>query len=78
MLGDSRNGSVAPNAGHGKWFHVGEEPHAESGDPPGVNRDGHMPQRKAAVCTGWSQSPSISSSIRTTVIEQPAMSSEVT
>jgi hypothetical protein len=41
-------------------------------------RPRHIPHRSAAVCTGASHSPAISSSISETVIEQPAMSSEVT
>jgi hypothetical protein len=38
----------------------------------------HMPQRKAAVCTGASHSASMSASTAVTVIEQPAISSDVT
>ncbi len=38
----------------------------------------HMPQRNAAVCTGASHSASISVSTAETVIEQPAISSDVT
>jgi len=38
----------------------------------------HTPQRSPAVSTGASHSRAISASSRVTVIEQPAMSSEVT
>jgi len=38
----------------------------------------YMPQRSAAVWTGASHQPVISSSSMVSVIEQPAMSSEVT
>lgn len=38
----------------------------------------YMPQRNAAVCTGASQNAVVSSSSMVSVIEQPAMSSEVT
>jgi hypothetical protein len=38
----------------------------------------HIPQRSAAVCTGASHSASMSASTAVTVIEQPAISSEVT
>ena len=38
----------------------------------------HIPQRSAAVCTGASHSASVSASAAVTVIEQPAISSEVT
>lgn len=39
---------------------------------------GQTPQRKAAVCTGASHSASVALSAALTVIEQPAISSEVT
>jgi hypothetical protein len=38
----------------------------------------YIPQRNAAVCTGASHSLRCKSSSRLTVIEQPAMSSDVT
>lgn len=38
----------------------------------------YMPQRSAAVWTGASHQPVVSSSSMVSVIEQPAMSSEVT
>ena len=38
----------------------------------------HIPQRSAAVCTGASHSANVSASAAVTVIEQPAISSEVT
>jgi hypothetical protein len=38
----------------------------------------HIPQRSAAVCTGASQSANSFGSTELTVIEQPAISSEVT
>ena len=37
-----------------------------------------MPQRSAAVCTGACQNAVVSASSMVSVIEQPAMSSEVT
>ena len=52
---------------------------AHSGSkPPGLFTDwDYMPQRSAAVCTGASQNAVVSASSIVSVIEQPAMSSDV-
>lgn len=66
------------NVTHAGGIPIPDNGCAVSGMTAGENPDAHIPQRKAAVCTGASQWRAISSSSRLTVSEQPAISSEVT